>query len=164
MHLGRPTSAPVARDRHLHRSSIVERDTRGVSSVSTVLLLVGGDQRDRDKVDELNTWLASRHPAEQLRDASTVEDAVGGYKFPRWGIYATSLNHADLDEVVRRVESIVWERPWLVQLLIQDEMESTFGVWMFDDARQLREVIRPRTYDGSPAQGFNAAWRSRHSS
>jgi hypothetical protein len=126
------------------------------------MLVVGGDANDRALVDDLNEWLAGKHPQEKLVLTSGIDSAWGGYKWPEVAIYATALNHADLEALVAKIASLPWQRPHLVQLLIQDQWESTFGLWMFDDERRLREIVAPRTYSGSQREPFNAAWRTSH--
>jgi hypothetical protein len=134
-----------------------------VSSVASVLLVVGGDHRDRALVDDLNEWVGARHEGETFVNNSAVDQAWGGHKPSEVAIYATTLNHGDLEALVAKVESLAWPRPHVVQLLIQDQWDDTFGVWTFDGNRRLVEVVEPRTYDGTPRLPFNEVWRQGHS-
>lgn len=43
-----------------------------------------------------------------------------------------------------RLESLPWPDPWSVQVLVRDEDDDCFGLWMLHDGR-LTEVPLPRT-------------------
>ncbi len=46
-------------------------------------------------------------------------------------MHAGALNHADLAALVARVEQLPWQHPGFVQLMVMDQEEAYFRVWMF---------------------------------
>ena len=57
----------------------------------------------------------------------------GGWKYPECRLAGGALNHADLAAVVERVRSLNWAYPTNVQLLLKDQEETYFRLWMFRD-------------------------------
>jgi len=59
--------------------------------------------------------------------------------------------------LLKHLESLAWPRPESVQVLIHDEEDDCFGLWMIHDGR-LVEVPIPRTrrayWSGPPVEGF----------
>ncbi|MFH8379322.1 hypothetical protein ACH4E7_00005 [Kitasatospora sp. NPDC018058] len=59
--------------------------------------------------------------------------------------------------LLKHLESLPWPRPETVQVLIHDEEDDCFGLWMIHDGRLL-EVPLPRTrralWSGPPKEGY----------
>jgi hypothetical protein len=51
-------------------------------------------------------------------------------KWPECRVWAGALNHCDLDALRRRVAETPWREPNVVQLLVMDQEESFFRLWM----------------------------------
>jgi hypothetical protein len=58
------------------------------------------------------------------------------------------LNHADLPAVVERIAAGPWRVPAAVQLLIMDQEESYFRLWMIRDG-QIRQYAPEPPGDGA---------------
>lgn len=71
------------------------------------------------------------------------ETGWGGWKNPEARLYGGVLNHADLPAVVRRFEQTPWRRPELVQLMINDQEQWAFRVWMLREGRAVQVVPLP---------------------
>ncbi|UUU37611.1 hypothetical protein [Streptomyces sp. NBC_00162] len=71
-----------------------------------------------------------------------------GAEFERMGGRSGLLKH---------LESLPWPRPETVQVLIHDEEDDCFGLWMIHDGR-LVEIPLPRTrrawWSGPPEEGY----------
>ncbi|WP_432158936.1 MULTISPECIES: hypothetical protein [unclassified Streptomyces] len=66
-------------------------------------------------------------PAPDLRRGLRL--GAGG-KYPECEVWAGALDHADLDALRRRFAETPWRQPNAVQLLVQDQEESFFRLWM----------------------------------
>lgn len=123
-------------------------------------MLVSVDLVDDEQVVELSDWLRHECPVNgptAPRDAQGVGwlaktdqgDAVGwgGNKRPECTVWAGVLNHADLDAVLKRVATIPWREPQWVQVLLMDQEEATFRLYMFENER-LSQFAPVRDDDG----------------
>lgn len=54
----------------------------------------------------------------------------GGWKQPECEVCEGALNHADLDALKQRAFEVPWREPNLVQLLVMDQEEGFFRMWM----------------------------------
>jgi hypothetical protein len=54
----------------------------------------------------------------------------GGWKEPECEVWAGALNHADLDALKQRVLEAPWSEPDMVQLLVMDQEDAFFRLWM----------------------------------
>ena len=72
----------------------------------------------------------------------------GGWKHPECEVWAGALNHADLDAFKQRVFETPWREPNLVQLLMMDQQEGYFRMWMIRD-NELRQFapLQPNEED-----------------
>ncbi|MFI1523476.1 GNAT family N-acetyltransferase [Kitasatospora cineracea] len=114
-----------------------------MSHVANVMLSVEPD--DRPLAEELSRWLESDAPLRgrdgrtgwvgALRETTGADTRWGGGKFPECDVYAGALNHADLAALVARVEQLPWQQPGFVQLMVMDQEEAHFRVWMFHGPR-----------------------------
>ena len=117
-------------------------------------VLVTADRVDTDVIRILSEWLRTECPwrvpsvppgatgvgsLEYLSDRST---GWGGGKYPECNLWAGALNHADLVAVRDKVHSLPWRYPSAVQLLIQDQEQDYFRLFMIRDG-DLREFSPP---------------------
>lgn len=66
---------------------------------------------------------------------------IGGSMFDGWAVEFMRLNWHGL---LAHLESLPWPVPHSVQVLVHDEEDHCFGLWMMYDGR-LVEVTLPRT-------------------
>lgn len=57
----------------------------------------------------------------------------GGWKNPECEVWAGALNHADLDALLARIRATPWRYPQRVQVLLMDQEESYFRLYMLRD-------------------------------
>lgn len=117
-----------------------------MSWVANVMLSV--DVADNAKVQVLSEWLRKDAPRRTQPQAHGVgflklltspeTNEWGGWKHPECEVWAGALNHADLDVLRQRVFGTAWREPNLVQLLVMDQEEGFFRMWMIRD-NELRQ-------------------------
>jgi hypothetical protein len=102
-------------------------------------VMISADDADRANVEALSAWLREEAPLRGQQDAFGVGDlrlltdqdpGWGGWKWPECRVWAGALNHCDLDALRRRVAETPWREPNVVQLLVMDQEESFFRLWM----------------------------------
>ncbi|MFF2082271.1 squamosa promoter-binding protein 15 [Nocardia sp. NPDC058176] len=107
-----------------------------MSSVTNVMLSVSYD--DRPQAAQLSLWLESngRTHGSSLRGCGSLREisreAVlwGGTKRPECEVWAGVLDHADLSAVLAAVAGTAWVEPDSVQLLLMDQHDFHFQLWM----------------------------------
>lgn len=75
------------------------------------------------------------------------EGMFDGSRMPSEECYAwvvQFLRHKNWKGLMAHLESLPWPKPWSVQILVRDEDDDCFGMWMLYDG-QLVEVPIPRT-------------------
>jgi ribosomal protein S18 acetylase RimI-like enzyme len=130
-----------------------------MSWVANVILTT--DLMDEMRGEELSQWLheqaPTRHGAGHGVGSLARTGTWGGWKNPEYTVFTGVLNHADVDAVVRHVERMPWAYPEFLQLLIQDQEDGFFRLWMFRAGRlveltppqqQVEEEVWPRALDG----------------
>lgn len=70
----------------------------------------------------------------------------GGWKNPQCRVWGGALNHADLSAVLARIAEIPWRDRELVQVLLRDEEEFQFSLYMYRDG-QWRQYTPPLPAD-----------------
>ncbi|MGC4817588.1 squamosa promoter-binding protein 15 [Micromonospora sp. DT63] len=112
-----------------------------MSWVTNILLSVDITE-DSALVDEFDRWLqtlASRQGQPEVKGVGSLRplhdnpEAWGGVKYPEAMLWAGVLNKADVASVVRRFGATGWRVPQLVQLLVQDQEQGAFRLWMIRD-------------------------------
>ncbi|MGW6952873.1 hypothetical protein [Streptomyces xanthophaeus] len=77
-----------------------------------------------------------------------VDDGMfGGWGRPSEECYAWVIQFGKGDRwtmLLTHLESLPWPDPWSVQVLVHDQDDACFGLWMIHDGR-LVEVSLPRT-------------------
>lgn len=124
-------------------------------------LILTTDPIDEARGAELSRWLRdqapTRHGAGRGVGSLVRTETWGGWKNPECTVFTGVLNHADIDAVVRYVESMPWAHPEFLQLLIQDQEEGFFRLWMYragrmveltPPPRQIEEEVWPSTLNG----------------
>lgn len=110
-----------------------------MSSVTNMMLSVSCD--DRPQAVQLSRWLesngrvpgASSRGCGSLREISHETVRWGGAKLPECQVWAGVLNHADLPAVLAAVARTAWVEPDSVQLLLMDQHDFHFQLWMVRD-------------------------------
>ncbi|WP_433535643.1 squamosa promoter-binding protein 15 [Micromonospora sp. CA-249363] len=114
-----------------------------MSWVTNILLSVDATE-DSTLVEEFDQWLRTRAPRQEqpevkgvgdLRALHHSPDAWGGVKNPEVLLWAGVLNKGDVEAVVRQFGATGWRVPQLVQLLVQDQEQGAFRLWMIRDGR-----------------------------
>ena len=130
-----------------------------MSWVANLLLSVDGDGLS-NVVDEFARWLREDAPwngpsdppgATGVGDLQPLTDPParwGGSKRPECQIWGGVLNHADLAAVVERFGSLSWRHPSAAQLLLMDQEESYFQLWMIRNGRP--QQFAPPPEDDQP--------------
>ncbi len=132
-----------------------------MSSISSVIVLSAW-MSDLEVMEPLTR----RDDSRQWRGAFTcITDGdpsdlwVGNGKGPECQVWVGAFNHLNRPALLADLESLPWEDPAGLQVLINWNDEETFGLWMFKEGR-LREVPLPgwtrRAYStsGSTPKGW----------
>lgn len=114
-----------------------------MSLVSNVVLAVPFD--DQENAEQFSAWLQEQ----EWGALASTSGAWGGYKGPECLLYAGTLNYGDLEAVVEKFGSVSWRQPKAAQLLLMDQGEAYFRLWMIRDGavRQYAPTI-PIEFDG----------------
>jgi len=117
----------------------------GVSWVATVLLSVDLSE-DPALVEGFSHWLRLEAPRRKpagtlgvgyLEQLDALEQGWAGWKYPEVRLWGGALNDADLPAVVNRFAATPWRHPDSVQLLITDQEQAAFRLWMIRDGRAV---------------------------
>ena len=103
--------------------------------------MISVDMDDNENAEALSEWLRTEAPLRQssperrgvgyLRLLTRAEDSQwGGWKVPECEVWAGALNHADLDALRQRFFETPWREPNAAQLLVMDQGEGFFRLWM----------------------------------
>jgi hypothetical protein len=113
-------------------------------------LMIQADGADHGTVQSLSSWLEREAPrrgggspdasGEQARGVGALKTLTdsnanhwGGWKNPECEVWAGALNHADLGALLARIRTMPWRYPSRVQVLLMDQEESYFRLYMFRD-------------------------------
>jgi hypothetical protein len=103
-----------------------------MSWVANVMLSVSRDDMDRAK--GFAEWIRGKGWGDLV--LVTGQDTQwGGFKFPECNVLAGALNHAGVQSLVERFASTPWRNANAVQLLVMDQEESFFRLWMIREGR-----------------------------
>ncbi|GAA0507716.1 hypothetical protein Ade02nite_49990 [Paractinoplanes deccanensis] len=112
-----------------------------MSWVTTILLSVDFTE-DSALIHDFDRWLRTLAPRREqpevtgvgsLRALNDTPEAWGGAKYPEALVWAGVLNKADVSAVVQRFGATRWRVPRLAQLLVQDQEQGAFRLWMIRD-------------------------------
>lgn len=128
-----------------------------MSWVSNILVSVG--REDRQTVATFNSWLRTEAPRRGdvpglgvgfLNDlTSDPDNSWGGPEQPECDLWAGALNHADLDAVVAKFAVLPWRTPAAAQLLVMDQEESYFRLWMLREGTPHQYAPAPPADDSA---------------
>jgi hypothetical protein len=122
-----------------------------VSWVATLMLSVDVFEDDA-AVDEFSEWLRTAAPRRESPDTrgvgfldrlDTAQQGWGGWKHPEVRLWGGVLNHADLPAVVKHFEHVPWRCAQSVQLMIMDQEQFAFRLWMLQNGRAVQCVPMP---------------------
>ncbi|MFC9094213.1 squamosa promoter-binding protein 15 [Streptomyces sp. NPDC003737] len=118
-------------------------------------VMVSVDLDDGANVAALSMWLRAEAPQRgqpegpggrgvgYLHRITGPDTQWGGWKYPECEVWAGALNHADLDALRQRIFEMRWRQPNAVQLLVMDQEESFFRLWMIrgNELRQFAPLV-----------------------
>lgn len=122
-----------------------------MSWVANVMISV--DMGDNQNVEALSEWLRTEAPSQSGLEARGVgylrlltgagTEQWGGWKVPECEVWAGALNHADLDALRKRFFETPWREPNAAQLLVMDQNEDFFRLWMIrgEELRQFAPLV-----------------------
>lgn len=127
-------------------------------------LLVSANLADATTVERLSDWLRTDCPwnsesvppgakgvgfLKPIAGSSAPRELWGGWKHPESHVWAGALNHASIPAIIDHIGTLPWTTPAAVQLLIQDQEESYFRLYMWRDGRfqQFAPVLGPEEAD-----------------
>lgn len=114
---------------------------------------------DNGTAAQFSEWLRTDAPRRYSAEArgcgflslTTDQDSSwGGWKYPECQVWAGALNHAHLDALLAHVRQLDWTIPAAVQLLIMDQEQSFFRLWMFRDG-ELKQFAPLEPHDEDDA-------------
>jgi hypothetical protein len=128
-------------------------------------VMVSVDMADNANVEALSEWLRTNAPGRARSDTRGVgslrlltsleNNQWGGWKMPECEVWAGALNHADLDALKQRFAETPWREPNVVQLLIMDQEEGFFRLWMIR-GKELRQYAPLEPDEGD--EDFYREW------
>lgn len=99
-------------------------------------------RRDESGRDELD--LPRKTGVGSIKDQTSNEVTTwGGPKWPECTVWAGTLDHGDVDAVVGKVFEMPWVAPAAVQLMICDQEQSYFRLWMVRDGEVRQYAPEP---------------------
>jgi hypothetical protein len=91
-------------------------------------------------IDAINSWLEKQNDGRGagFLQCATVDLIWGGNSAPELSLWVGSFNGLDVEEFLEVVEKAPWDRCDM-QLFLQRDSDSTFGIWMFllDDTTRI---------------------------
>jgi hypothetical protein len=147
---------------------VASQEVKAMSWVTNVMVSVNLD--DRNTAAEFAAWLCDRpfdylkreqwhrdfpYPWPEEREwqgpysgalAESPAEVWPGTKVRECSVWLGVLNHADLEKVRARFAAMPWQVPNAVQLMLMDQEECFFRLWMIRDG-QLYQVPLPGPYE-----------------
>ncbi|MCI4066173.1 squamosa promoter-binding protein 15 [Micromonospora sp. R77] len=113
-------------------------------------LMIQADGADSGTVQAFSAWLEREAPRRtdgtpemsdrRPRGVGSLKDLTdpqanywGGWKNPECQLWGGALNHADLEAVLRQVQTMPWRYPAAVQVFLMDQNQTYFRLYMFRD-------------------------------
>lgn len=81
-----------------------------------------------------------------LNDLTADEVRWGGFKGPACTVWGGALNWADLADVVDKFSQMPWLFPGAVQLMMMDQGQSYFRIWMIRNGKPVQ--VAPELENG----------------
>lgn len=105
-----------------------------MSFVTTVILIFSGIENEEERIREVNSFSYRNLPLD-IRSVETPNKEpytawYGGTKGINGRIYIGSYNHFEVDNFLKHISKINWEYPEYVQLLIQNEDEYNYSLYL----------------------------------
>lgn len=122
-----------------------------MSRVTQVVVIV--HPVDGPSVEELAFWMTERKINNdpdygRVGNLLPLDEGWGGYKTPSSEMWAAACNYLDVPGFLAHVAETAWEEPAAVQILIQDEEDDYFRLYMLRGGG-LKEFT-PSTEDENP--------------
>lgn len=122
-----------------------------MSWVADVLLSVEVLE-DPALIEEFNEWLRTRAPRLEppgavgvgfLQSLGENPEVWGGWKYSESSLWGGAMNHASIPDIVERFARTPWRCPETTQLLIRDQEQGAFRLWMIRDGRARQYAPLP---------------------
>lgn len=120
-----------------------------MSWVTNVLLSVDVFE-DMLLVEEFSEWLRTAAPRREPPGATGVgflarlsdpdQHQWGGWKNPEVHLFGGALNHGDVSSVIDKFATMPWRVPEFAQLMVMDQEQAVFRVWMLRDGGAVQVV------------------------
>ncbi len=113
-----------------------------------VLLPALADWLEREAPWNAHSGRVDRQGVGTLTDQTSPETTTWrGSMYPECTVWAGVLNHADLPAILAKVASMPWQAPGAVQVLLLDQEETYFRLWMIRDGRMTQFAPAPPPED-----------------
>jgi hypothetical protein len=129
-----------------------------MSWVANMMISVG--LPDERLLPDLSEWLRTEAPKNArfgrpgAKGVGTLADQTsngvttwGGGKYPECLVWAGALNHADLPAILAKIQSMPWVAAGAVQVLLMDQEQSYFRLWMIRDGKMVQFAPDPPPED-----------------
>jgi hypothetical protein len=113
-----------------------------MSWVADVILSV--ELEDSSHAAAFSEWLRTEAPRREPPEAQGVgflnsldekPEAWGGWKNSESNLWGGAMNHADIAAIVQRFAQTPWRLPETAQLLVRDQEQGAFRLWMIRGGR-----------------------------
>lgn len=122
-------------------------DNVGMSWVANLILVVS-QMEETSNVESFSDWLRNDAPwngesiPPNAKGVGYLGDlgagsGWGGFKNPEVRAYGAALNHADTAAVVEQFAETGWVHPQVAQLLLCDQEQDYFRLWMLSDGKPV---------------------------
>ncbi len=101
-----------------------------MSWVTGVILKIGGWEDNEQRMSEINAFLETRYPKGfvGVDNPSLPDKWYGGDKYLEDGLYIGSFNYFPLQQFLKYLQSLPWQEPELVQVLVQEQEDQGFRI------------------------------------
>jgi hypothetical protein len=82
---------------------------------------------DSEGVAQLNAWLEANHGFPHLKE---ISDHAGGNKGVQADVWMAAINYMDIPAFVAAFKAAPWQFPECAQLMLKDEHEERFTVYL----------------------------------
>lgn len=117
-------------------------------------IIIHADPQDAPTVADLSAWLGDSAPRTDSRTTdraghlvpmydSLAADAWGGYKAPDQGLWGGVANHLDPHGFADYAASLNWKEPRHLQILLKDEGDPWFRLYMLRDGQLTQHAPTP---------------------
>lgn len=106
-----------------------------MSNVTDILLITaindggyGGADDDSPNAEELSVFLVIQYGSKCV--LRRLDHLAGGNRRMQADVFGVSVNYCDTEAVIEKFRSIAWEYPERAQLLVKEEDDDRFTVYL----------------------------------